>query len=102
MARAMKTYHYVDINHGRIEINPPGRQTFARFYSEKNAAHYLARSIMLTGIGRVMNGSSCNWPADYGRPGFDYDAFVERVLGIVHGTPDILDHSGALALPDHG
>jgi hypothetical protein len=98
--------HYIGITRGQIEIRPSGGNVPARFFSEKNAARYLARAILRTGVSGLLNSSSCNWPEDSGRRAFDYDAFLDRVAidlrSLDNGTPNVLGHSGPLPLPDQG
>ncbi|RYD66078.1 MAG: hypothetical protein EOP83_05940 [Verrucomicrobiaceae bacterium] len=77
----MSFHHFIGISEGKIEITVAGltRGKPTAFFSERNAAIFLARNILRSGSARIMTSSSCNWPADSGRPNFSMDRFNDLV-----------------------
>lgn len=88
---------HVGIRKGLIALSLPGTEATDEpltFETEEAAATRLASEIQSTGVPHVMASSSCDFPAEDGRPDFDYDRFTNLVgtrLGAVGETdPDWL------------
>lgn len=73
---------FIGISEGRIEISAPGMLSTDdpfKFDTDEEAAAYLAKAMVDTGVSRLLNSSSCDFPEEDGRPDFDMDRFEQLV-----------------------